>query len=143
LYLRIKGRRPNAQFQEAIMTTSDVNRFRRVLEATVIELDSSMRRRDGIIIEASADELDRVLGATERELVIHTLEVVSAKRRAARAALRRIDEGSYGTCVECEETISPARLAAMPAAALCIHCQEAMDCGCGAKNSRAAHAMAA
>jgi DnaK suppressor protein len=125
------------------MTRRDVNRFRKALEATVIELDSSVRQRDGILIEASADQLDRVLGATERELAVHTLEVASAKRRAARAALRRIEEGTYGVCLECEETISPARLAALPAAALCIRCQEAMDCQCGAKNARAPLAMAA
>jgi DnaK suppressor protein len=125
------------------VTRRDVNRFRKVLEATVIELDSSMRRRDGIIIEATADQLDRVLGATERELAVHTLEAVSAKRRAARAALRRINEGTYGVCIECEETISSARLAALPAAALCIRCQEAMDCRCGARNARSALAMAA
>jgi DnaK suppressor protein len=125
------------------MTKDDMNRFRNVLEATVVELDSSIRRRDGIIIEGSGDEFDRVLAATERELAIQTLEVVSAKRRAAHAALRRIGEGSYGTCVECEETISPVRLAAVPTAALCIRCQEAVDCRCGAKNARAVLAMAA
>jgi DnaK suppressor protein len=125
------------------MTLRDVNRFRKVLEATVIELDSSVRQRDGILIETSADQLDRVLGAAGRDLAVHTLEVASAKRRAARAALRRIEEGTYGVYLECDETISTVRLTALPTAALCIRCQEAVDCRCSAKNARAALAMAA
>jgi DnaK suppressor protein len=39
------------------------------------------------------------------------------------AALRRIEEGSYGTCENCEKAISPERLEAMPWASLCIDCK--------------------
>ena len=35
-------------------------------------------------------------------------------------ALRRIDEGTYGTCTECNAEIAPARLEAMPTASTCI-----------------------
>ncbi|MCB1477989.1 MAG: TraR/DksA C4-type zinc finger protein [Rhodobiaceae bacterium] len=41
--------------------------------------------------------------------------------RIARA-LQRLDEGEYGVCVECGEDISANRLAADPAAHLCIAC---------------------
>ena len=37
-------------------------------------------------------------------------------------ALRRLDEGSYGTCVTCGAPISDERLEAMPAARLCMVC---------------------
>jgi DnaK suppressor protein len=39
-----------------------------------------------------------------------------------RAALRRMDQGTYGTCANCGADISPARLAAMPTATECINC---------------------
>jgi len=42
-----------------------------------------------------------------------------AKRRAA-----PIDEGTYGTCPECDEPISPKRLDALPWARFCVKCQE-------------------
>lgn len=39
------------------------------------------------------------------------------------AALRRIDDGSYGRCKDCGEPIDERRLVAMPAAAYCVACQ--------------------
>jgi DnaK suppressor protein len=54
--------------------------------------------------------------------------VVSIKQRETRAALRRVDEGTYGICQECEEPINPRRLAAVPWASLCLRCQEVRDC---------------
>lgn len=41
------------------------------------------------------------------------------------AALRRIDEGTYGVCVVCGGEIEEGRLAALPAADRCIDCAEA------------------
>ena len=38
-------------------------------------------------------------------------------------ALRRIDDGTYGTCAECGREIAPERLEVRPAARLCIDCQ--------------------
>ena len=38
-------------------------------------------------------------------------------------ALRKIDEGSYGTCDRCNGPINPERLRAIPYATLCIECQ--------------------
>jgi len=42
-------------------------------------------------------------------------------------ALRKIDDGTYGTCEECEETIALKRLQARPEAPLCIQCKEAQE----------------
>jgi DnaK suppressor protein len=39
------------------------------------------------------------------------------------AALKRIEEGTYGVCVTCGAQISPERLEAMPWATLCIDCK--------------------
>lgn len=39
------------------------------------------------------------------------------------AALERIEEGSYGECLDCGEPIDERRLSAMPAAAFCTACQ--------------------
>ena len=43
------------------------------------------------------------------------------------AALRRIEDGSYGSCVDCGVEIPPARLQAAPDARRCIACQEKFE----------------
>ena len=40
-----------------------------------------------------------------------------------RAALVRMSNGSYGTCIDCAQPIDLQRLAAIPAAARCMACQ--------------------
>jgi DnaK suppressor protein len=42
-------------------------------------------------------------------------------------ALGRIDDSSYGDCLDCGEPIAYARLQAQPAASLCIDCQSARE----------------
>ena len=109
------------------MTKTKIDDFRNFLEARARELDRSARRLETIRIEGSADELDRRLGAASREFAVKKLEAENASLREARAALRRIAEGSFGECADCAEQIGAARLKALPWAALCIHCQEASD----------------
>jgi DnaK suppressor protein len=43
------------------------------------------------------------------------------------AALRRLDEGTYGDCFECGDEISEARLRALPFAVRCKDCEEARE----------------
>ena len=42
-------------------------------------------------------------------------------------ALKRLADGAYGRCIDCDEPIPPARLHAYPSAARCIRCQEAFE----------------
>jgi DnaK suppressor protein len=111
------------------MTKSELNKYRNVLEAEQAELVRMIRNRDGIVIEKSADALDEVQYATERELAIRSLDRDSNLLRNVRAALGRIEDGSFAVCLRCEEDISPKRLAAMPSTAFCIVCQEIADRG--------------
>ena len=41
---------------------------------------------------------------------------------AVRAAISRVDEGTYGICLICGKPIAPARLAAKPEATRCFTC---------------------
>ena len=106
---------------------SDVSAFREILAGKEIELARVLRRRDGIAIEKSADQMDEIQYATERDLAIRNVDRESNLLRDVKDALRRIHEGSFGACVECESAISPKRLAALSWAACCIQCQEAAE----------------
>ena len=109
------------------MTKTEMNRVRAALTTRVAELERVSRNRDGITIERSADQLDEIQAASQRALAVCNLDREFNLLRDARAALRRIQEGTFGTCQECDEDIHPKRLAAVPWATFCIRCQEAAD----------------
>jgi DnaK suppressor protein len=109
------------------MTKTELNKFKEFLEAKQSELAQVLRNRDGIAIEKSPDALDEVQNAAERELAIRNLDRESNLLRNVRAALHRIDEGTFGVCLHCEEDISLKRLNAVPWAPYCIQCQEIAD----------------
>src|SRR5690242_16950390 len=109
------------------MTKTELNKFKKILETKLEELERIVRNRDAITIEKSADALDEVQHAAERELAIRNLDRESNLLRNVRSALRRIEDGSFGICAHCEEEISPKRLNAVPWAPFCIQCQEQAD----------------
>jgi len=109
------------------MTNSELNNYRNQLEAKQSELAQLLCNRDGIVIEKSPDALDEVQYATERELSVRNLDRDSNLLRNVRGALRRIEEGSLGVCLHCEEDISAKRLVAVPWTPFCIQCQEIAD----------------
>ena len=109
------------------MTKVDLEKFRKTLETKQSELTGSLRNRDEIVIEKAPDALDEVQLAGERELAIRNLDRDSNMLRQIRRALARIEDGSYGVCLHCDEEISPKRIAAVPWAAYCIRCQEQVD----------------
>jgi DnaK suppressor protein len=111
------------------MTTPNINIIMTALRAKEADASRTLQNRDAIIIEKSADELDEIEGAVAREIAIRNLDRESGLLREIRSALRRIDEGTFGTCLHCEEEISQRRLQAVPWAQLCLQCQEAADRG--------------
>ena len=113
---------------ETTVVETELKTFKEILENRQAELEQIVSSRDGIVIEKSADELDEIQHAAERDLAIRNLNRESDLLRNVRAALRRIQNGSFGICVNCEEEIRPKRLIAVPWAPFCIHCQEQADC---------------
>ncbi len=103
--------------------------FQKILERKRAELVRVLRERDGIAIEKSADQMDEIQDASERDLEIRNVDRESTLLGDVKAALLRIRDGSFGTCTECDWAISPKRLAAVPWASRCIECQEAADSG--------------
>jgi DnaK suppressor protein len=106
-----------------------VGTFQEILERSEADLDRVLRNRDGIAIEKSADQMDEIQYASERDLAIRNVDRESRLLVQVRAALRRIQDGAFGICIDCESEISPKRLLAVPSAPRCIQCQSAVDRG--------------
>ena len=74
----------------------------------------AMTDADGIPV--FSDELDAAL-----------IDIDNRRLSEIELALARLEEGNYGRCAQCSDTISPRRLQVIPFAALCIQCQGAAD----------------
>jgi DnaK suppressor protein len=105
----------------------DLRRMEQIMESKLREATQPPSWRDSITIEPSADPVDTTQQAMEREIATRKLDRHAMIVREIRDALDRIELGNYGVCAQCEESISPKRLAAVPWAALCIDCQEQAD----------------
>ncbi|HEY7666573.1 MAG TPA: TraR/DksA C4-type zinc finger protein [Actinomycetota bacterium] len=106
----------------------DLDRIRRELEARKEELRSSL----GVLVEVRRDPAASVSfgkrvgdGTTE---AVERINQTSAARslagtlQAVEAALRRIDDGTYGVCVRCGAQIPAERLEAVPWTPYCVAC---------------------
>ena len=74
-----------------------------------------------------ADEVDGIQVNEWREIGFATRELLVDRVNRLSNALDRLDDGEYGTCVECGEEIAAARLRAMPEVETCVRCQEKLE----------------
>jgi RNA polymerase-binding transcription factor DksA len=65
----------------------------------------------------------------ERELDLGVLQSVDAELAEVKAALERLEKGTYGVCEICGKPIADARLEAMPAARYCVEDQAKLERG--------------
>jgi DnaK suppressor protein len=77
----------------------------------VVELDQARVGRLSRMDAMQAQQMAQASGR-RRELMLHRVT----------AALARIDNGVYGVCRSCDESINPQRLEFDPTAVLCIQC---------------------
>ena len=66
---------------------------------------------------------DAASDAFEREKEFSILDQVQAELDDVERALKRLDEGSYGSCQACGSEIADERLAAVPATRFCLEHQ--------------------
>lgn len=82
--------------------------------------DESSADSTGEISHFDQHEADVASDTFEREKDFSILEQVEAELADVERALRRLDDGSYGTCEACGTAIGDDRLAVHPAARFCI-----------------------
>ena len=124
------------------MSDIDVGHFRGLLlerrEAVTAALDNlhrensgSLEEETGELVSGSADQhmADTATETVEREIG-NTLEEHDERLLIAiDAALGRIQNDTYGKCVNCGAPIPEGRLEAMPWATLCIDCKRKEERG--------------
>ena len=86
------------------------------------ETEEVLGASDNHLGDAAAGTLDREIDYTLEENSEHVLSSIDG-------ALERIQEGTYGTCLNCGQAIAEDRLAAIPWATRCIECRRLEERG--------------
>ncbi len=94
-------------------------------------MDTAAARKRLDEIRAELERSIKVLRGEQEQDESERTEAVLALAKLQRAevldALRRIELGTYGTCVDCGAGVPEGRLEAKPAAARCVSCQGKRD----------------
>ncbi|MFG2076065.1 dksA/traR C4-type zinc finger [Nonomuraea maritima] len=102
----------------------DVTTARTRLEGMLAELDRSIGvlRGDPVAVR-DRSTADAGSDLTDADRAQAMLTVATTQRRAVIEALKRVEEGVYGLCVDCRRQVPEGRLEARPDAARCVQCQ--------------------
>lgn len=101
----------------------------RDMKAMIESLESD-RRSSGDVVELDQTRTGRLsrMDAMQAQAMAKAGQVRSQlELRRIEAALKRIDSGDFGYCIDCEESISPARLDANPTVTLCVNCASSRE----------------
>lgn len=63
----------------------------------------------------------------EQEFTLSLMETEESVLQQIESALERIEEGTYGVCLDCEGKIPKARLNAIPFTPLCVKCASKLE----------------
>ncbi|MFN7996383.1 MAG: TraR/DksA family transcriptional regulator [Bryobacteraceae bacterium] len=107
--------------------------YRKILEKKADEVRKSMSAQKAAQVISWQghvnDEGDLSQQSHEEWIFLNRNTLDVKLLRDVQDALTRVDQGSYGICMECEEPISAKRLAAVPWAKYCVSCQERIGSG--------------
>ncbi len=113
------------------LTKQQLEAFAKLLQEKRKHLiDEAKRTLDNDMVISADERMDEVDQASSEYMQAFSFRLRGRERflmGKIDTALRKIDDGEYGLCEECEEPISLKRLQARPEAQLCIQCKEAQE----------------
>lgn len=117
-----------------LLSPAAIEKLREQLESRKLELLSQIEGVDDAarpveLDQQSVGRVSRVDAIQQQQMALANKQQATVLLRSIELALQRVDDGSYGACLECGEAIAEARLQAQPWAGLCIDCQSARETG--------------
>ena len=107
------------------MTSLNVKKYKDLLEKKKDDLMAAAPARTPPAEPGSksGDWIDQSSQESDLHVRLALKQTDAKLLRAIEEAIHRIDQGTYGICMECEGTIAPARLEAVPWTRVCIDCK--------------------
>lgn len=92
------------------------------VQGRIRDVRSDGNKEREVLDQGESSEVD-----IQEDIEFALIQMKSETLNKVDAALRRLDEGTYGDCFECGDEISEARLRALPFAVRCKDCEEARE----------------
>ena len=108
----------------------EISVARKRLEEMRADLDRTVSVLMGehhLVRGGDAEAGDAGANLTEADRNEASMQTAITQRAQVLAALVRVDDGSYGRCVDCGGPVPEPRLEARPATARCVPCQTKRD----------------
>ena len=81
------------------------------------------------VTDDTQDVADQAVLSYQKELLFSQGTTGHRQLSLVRLALERLEDGSFGECMQCSTTIGQKRLEALPWTPYCIECQEKIENG--------------
>jgi len=104
--------------------------YKKILERSLSRLvEEASQTLNGMSNEKTlfADPTDRASLESDRNFLLRIRDRERKLLVKIQEALKRIDDGTFGTCQECGDEISESRLKARPVATLCVECKRKQE----------------
>jgi RNA polymerase-binding transcription factor len=113
------------------MTKREFKELRESLEKQLQEVREFLGRigqeTRELELDIPQDSADRSVSSLSQETLFEQASQRREQMRRIEAALRRMDDGSFGTCQSCQEPIAQRRLNALPWTQYCLQCQQMIE----------------
>jgi DnaK suppressor protein len=112
------------------MTKDKLKKFKKIFEAQrkgILFNDRIVREDFGVNGDDRFDEIDQAQTDIEQSMRMRLRSREMLYIKKVDEALLRIEEGTFGSCDNCDEDIELRRLEARPTATLCVSCKEEQE----------------
>jgi DnaK suppressor protein len=102
-------------------------RLRERERETIEQLSLNASSARPVSLDNAIGRVTRIDAIQQQQMALHGKRRLRIQLDQIRAALSRLQEGTYGECTICGEPIAPERLEFAPEAPTCIECQRRLD----------------
>ena len=117
----------------ARMPKKELEKYRRLLQekktALLAELAKTKNAEEETTEESTQDIADKAVSSYTREFLYSLNDSERNTVQQIDQALARIEDGTYGFCLNCGNQLSEKRLTAIPWSRHCVDCQELAEKG--------------
>jgi DnaK suppressor protein len=124
---------PSSTARAARLPKKELEKYRRLLvekkNSLLSELAKTKNAEEETTEESTQDIADKAVSSYTREFLYSLNDTERTTIQQIDQALARIEEGTYGFCLNCGNAMNEKRLTAIPWSRHCVECQELEEKG--------------